>query len=598
MPISGAIPSAAGLIEGSKQCPVDVALLIPSIISELAGSPELLEYCASNMELILYCGGDLPQAIGDAVASKIRLANQYGASEMSMTAQVWSHDYFERSEWKYVRYHPIIGYEMREADGETYELVVVRDENRIGSQPSFTIFPEISEYASRDLFTPHPSKPDLWRWVARRDDIVVFLNGEKTNPISMEQHVMQRSSKIRCALVAGAQRFQAALIIEPVTTEELSVSERAAHIEELWPIIEEANEDCPAHAKISKSHILITRPSKPMVRTGKGTVQRFATYTLYSQELDALYKDAEAIKPAEGELEERRKLTAAEGEGNAEGCLRDFIFAETKIPNAGADTNLFTAGMDSLQAISLTRYLRRTFALKNIDLNVVYTNPSIRALSKALYEMSSHHDDQKKTYHERKVQIRKDLMSRYCNRIDALPLNEKPMTQRKFKKTVLLTGSAGTLGSYVLDLLKNHPDVERIYCLNRTADSHLLQSKRNKDRGLEQVTQSERIVFLSADLAKPHFGLSNEIYAKLHLEATTIIHNAWPVNFNLSLEAFDLQFRGMENLIFFTASAPHSPHLFYISSIGSVMSIPPAKIPEQVIEADIAPTDNGYAESK
>ncbi|KAL8978628.1 MAG: hypothetical protein Q9177_006355, partial [Variospora cf. flavescens] len=58
------------------------------------------------------------------------------------------------------------------------------------------------EYASRDLFVRHasPIKKDLWKWKARADDIIVFLNGEKTNPVSMEQHIVSSNVGVTAAL--------------------------------------------------------------------------------------------------------------------------------------------------------------------------------------------------------------------------------------------------------------------------------------------------------------------------------------------------------------------------------------------------------------
>lgn len=78
------------------------------------------------------------------------------------------------------------------------------------------MFSQETEYASGHLFTPHPSKPNLWKWHARADDIIVSLNGEKTNPISMEQLIVARSSEVQAAFVMSAQRFQASILIDPV----------------------------------------------------------------------------------------------------------------------------------------------------------------------------------------------------------------------------------------------------------------------------------------------------------------------------------------------------------------------------------------------
>ena len=79
-PLSGPIPSTEGVVEGLKKAPAEAAFLPPSVVGELSEDPDLLDYCSQNLKLILYGGGDLPQSIGDKVASKVRLVNQFGFS--------------------------------------------------------------------------------------------------------------------------------------------------------------------------------------------------------------------------------------------------------------------------------------------------------------------------------------------------------------------------------------------------------------------------------------------------------------------------------------------------------------------------------------
>ncbi|TGO41736.1 hypothetical protein BHYA_0017g00460 [Botrytis hyacinthi] len=144
---------------------------------------------------------------------------------------------------------------------------------------------------------PHPSIPDLWAYSSRSDDIIVLLTGEKTNPTTMEQTISHHP-EVQAALLAGTARFQTALLIELVpsqNSEKLYTVERAHTIERIWPKIEEANQDCPQHAKVAKTHILFTTPEKPMERAGKGTIQRKPTLDLYSEELDKLYADADKM---------------------------------------------------------------------------------------------------------------------------------------------------------------------------------------------------------------------------------------------------------------------------------------------------------------
>ncbi len=599
VPTSGAIPSAEGLVEGLKKTPADIAFIVPSIVQELSQNPELLSYCSKNLEAIIYCGGDLPESIGNVVASKIKLFNQFGATELGLTAQILSTHNRGPGDWKYAQFHPDIGVDFRELADGVYELYVIRDYEKEDQQPTFTIFPDAQEYASRDLFIRHQSedRPDLWSWRARADDIIVFLNGEKTNPISMEQDIVSQNPEIAAALVIGAQRFQAALLIEPAKIKKkLSPAERAAFIEQVWPTIEEANKDAPTHARIVKSHVLLTRPQTPMLRAGKGTVQRSGTLRLYADDIESLYADADTMS------------TDVEGHGlDTVDCSNQLdvtrfidksILSITHWQNLDEDSNIFTLGLDSLQALLLVRELKRGLAMSNIALTTVYTNPSVTALADAILCLSRDQQESKTSQERERTQRLGSFLKEYQEKIDQIPITSTAI-KKTHNKIVMLTGSTGALGSHLLQTLLANP-ISHIYCLNRATDSLALQKKRNQSYGLEMQIDASRITFLTADLSQKYLGLQQETFHKLVSTTTLIIHNAWPVNFNLSLPAFRAQLDGLVNLVSFTAKATAPPQIFFISSISSVMSYGSSsqRIPEEVISADSAPGPNGYAESK
>ena len=594
------ISTAEGLVEGLKKTSADVAFIVPSIVQELSQNPGLLEYCSKNLEAIIYCGGDLPESIGSIVASKVQLFNQFGASELGLTAQVLSDHDREPGDWKYAQFHPDIGIQLRELTDGIHELYAIRDPRIEGQQPTFTIFPDAQEYASRDLFVRHPSKPNLWSWRARADDIIVFLNGEKTNPISMEQHIVSRTPEIAAALVIGAQRFQAALLIEPAKIgkdKELSPAERAAFIEGVWPIIEEANKDAPTHARIVKSHILMTHPQKPMLRAGKGTVQRSGTLRIYADDIESLYTDADTMSGDRGSqgLETINCLD----DSAVSLFINKSLLSITKWPRLDENENIFTFGMDSLQALLLVRELRQGLAVPTVALTTVYTNPSVSALTKAILRLSRHQQDSMASQEQERRQRLSNFFREYQDKIDRLRTSPTEM-QETNNNVVILTGSTGALGSHILDTLLLVDPITHIYCLNRATDSLALQKTRNQSYGLRMQLDASRVTFLTADLSQEHLGLQQEIFHKLISTATLIIHNAWPVNFNLSLPAFRTQLDSLVNLIDFTAESTASPRLFFISSISSVMSYGSSSqhIPEEVITTDSAPGPNGYAESK
>ncbi|APA15728.1 hypothetical protein sscle_15g104980 [Sclerotinia sclerotiorum 1980 UF-70] len=599
-PTSGAIPSAKGLVEGLQKSPADIAFIVPSIVSELSQSPDLLDYCAKNLEMIIYCGGDLPQATGDIVASKIRLVNQFGATELGLSNLILRNGDYDRNDWKYIEVHPDIGAEFRSVINETHELTMIRNSKLEKQQPTFTMFPQSEEYATRDLFIRHPTKPNLWKWHARADDIIVFLNGEKTNPISMEQHIVARNPEVQAALVMGAQRFQASLLIDPVNGDtELSTAQRAALIEKIWPSVEEANQKCPAHAKIAKTHIFFTNPKKRMLIAGKGTVQRAGTLQMYQQELDALYADADSMV-AEFDGENSADINLDDPLTVSE-FLKEVILSVTSWTRLDINEDFFSRGMDSLQALTAVRKLRRGLGITSIASSTLYTNPSIAQLTSAVLKLAK--DDTSVDVHQDTLQVRDSMLKEFQNRIDSVDLPSATSHKQidMNQEIVVLTGSTGTLGSYILESLLENPQVAHIYCLNRSSSGKVPRPSRSSTADKDPA--NPRITFLTTDLTKPNLGLQSEDYTKL-LQANRIIHNAWPVNFNLSLASFRPSIEGLFNLLTLAISST-GKNFFFISSISSVMSYKTASgsTPEKIILPSTNPYQptlgpNGYAESK
>ena len=134
-PLSGVIPPGEGLFEGLKARPAEVAFVVPSVVQDLAQDSNLLDYCAKSLELMSHCGGD-PQAIGNVVASKIRLVNEYGASELGLTPNLLSRTNKNPKDWKHVQSHQL-GLESCHVTFRTYELYAVRDPKLNNCSPAY-----------------------------------------------------------------------------------------------------------------------------------------------------------------------------------------------------------------------------------------------------------------------------------------------------------------------------------------------------------------------------------------------------------------------------------------------------------------------------
>jgi len=97
-------------------------------------------------------------------------------------------------------------------------------------------------------------------------------------------------------------------------------------------------------------------------------------------------------------------------------------------------------------------------------------------------------------------------------------------------EVVLLTGSTGGLGSYILEALVLNSSISRIYALNRRGNqkstSHERQRRAFEDRGIDLVIlESPKIVFLEGDANLDLLGLSTSVYEQLRTCLSCIIHS-------------------------------------------------------------------------
>ncbi|KAL8994171.1 MAG: hypothetical protein Q9169_005790 [Polycauliona sp. 2 TL-2023] len=599
-PTSGTIPSGEGLVAALLKTPVDVAIIVPSIVQDLAENPHLLDLCSQHLNALLYCGGDLPQSIGDIVASKIKLVNQFGATELGLTPNILSAHRRDLEDWKYVQFHPKLGFEMRPVADDTFELFAVRSTELRETQPTFTIFPDTQEYGSRDLFVRHPSptKKDLWKWKARADDIIVFLNGEKTNPISMEQHIISSNPVVLGALVFGAQRFQAGLLIEVIADAKARTStERAIIIEKIWPTITDANRDAPSHARITRSHILFTSPEKPMMRAGKGTIQRASTLKAYEAEIDALYRDADQMSTDHG-IESVASQALTDQNSMLQYIRKAIasITGRTTLPEP--DENIFDTGMDSLHAVILVRQLKGALGVRELAPSTIYTSPTPEALTQSIISMRNGWLRTQQSLIDNRLSERGTLLQEYKEKINQLS-SSSSFADNASPFTVVLTGSTGGLGSHLLKSLLAIPAVSDIVCLNRAADGLRLQQQRNAERQISLDLPTDRVTLSTCDLSKADLGIPVEIYDRLISSRLLVVHNAWPVNFNLTIDTFRPQLDSIINLAELVVRSKQPSRLFFISSISSVMSSRvTTRVPEDIIHMDGIVHPNGYAESK
>ncbi|OBZ74337.1 Linear gramicidin synthase subunit D [Grifola frondosa] len=92
------------------------------------------------------------------------------------------------------------------------------------------------------------------------------------------------------------------------------------------------------------------------------------------------------------------------------------------------------------------------------------------------------------------------------------------------------------------------------------------------------------------------------MYEEIQSTVTHVIHNAWHVNFNLTLPSFEPLVAGVRNLINFSLSSPRrtTPSILFVSSISVLQNQPssPSPIPERPVKSVAYAVGTGYGEGK
>lgn len=165
--------------------PLEVSLLVPSTL-------------LPNVQLILAIGPVSPVS-ANKVNDVIRVLNLTGTTEGLFIGNL----VVPREDWFWFAFHPYSGFEFKEIEPDTYEHWVHRNENWSLFQGIFHTFPEKQSINFKDLYTRHPTKPGLWAFKGRSDDLVVLSNGYKISPLETEAFITTHPAIQGCLVVSG-----------------------------------------------------------------------------------------------------------------------------------------------------------------------------------------------------------------------------------------------------------------------------------------------------------------------------------------------------------------------------------------------------------
>jgi thioester reductase-like protein len=584
------IPNAQLVMDILEQKRPWGALLPPSLLEDISNTPRGMN-ALSRLAYAFYGGAPLAKDVARRITEHTTLVAVIGATECGAIASFETNQtYFNCWEWS-----PKAGVVMEPQMDGLYEMVI-KPVKGSKVQAAFYNFPELDEWRTKDLYEQHPNNPSMWMYKCRKDDVLVLNNGEKFNPISFEK-TMENEPLVKSALLIGAGRFQTGLLIElnwGLVRDDIDPNDL---IDQLWPSIEKANSESPSHGRVWRSKVAIARKDRPFLRAPKGSVVRRATSDLYQPEIDALYSN-EANAEQLGRLEEGADFNSIKQ------YLRHAIkLSGLNVPqDAPDDADFFSFGVDSLQVLALSSLLSNINAshkTTTITARTIYAHPNIIGLAR--YLQSGDQIDSNETLTRRQATM--EALVRKSTEELRLPIQpSSPWTAQK-GYTVILTGSTGSLGNYLLQELIAAPAVLRIYCFNRSNDAASRQQRAFIYRGAE--ANFENVTFLHADLSQERFGIPPDTYTTLLESVNIVIHNAWSVDFHKTVQSYEhTHIAGVRRFIDFSLASKCRPKIVFISSIASVGNWAAnhhtaEHVPESIMLADHSlPLPQGYGESK
>ncbi|KDQ52238.1 hypothetical protein JAAARDRAFT_184391 [Jaapia argillacea MUCL 33604] len=598
-------PSPDRVLEGAAETGSTLIFCVPTFVEHWSLHAKNIEVLKKFVSVI-FAGGPLSKDVSDLlITQEVPLVPFYGLTEAGAVTMVFPRGP-EKEGSDYFRISPHCDPVFLPQDdrSDVFELVLLECPAHTPSVFNYTAEGRRG-YATNDLIMRHPTNPSLWRVLGRVDDQIMHSTGEKTNPGPIES-ILLKDPLISQVVMFGRGRFYAGILVSPVPEQAFEPS----HVErlesfrdEIWKSVETANAFAPSHSRIFKEMILVADPAKPFELTPKGTPRRQAVLAAYANEIEVLYASVE--QSTQKDLDPPLIWTLE----SATEFVRLALKKTLSVP-VGDEDDIFQQGCDSLQATwirsALLHGLRRSLKTKppNLPYDFVYAHPSIRLLGKRLLDIATESGEVLDSGSSTSA-VMKEMVAKY---VQDFPVHSgRDSAVHSNGEVALLTGGTGGFGSYILKSLLENPSFCRVYCLNRpdpkgTRTCYERQRDALVKWGIDpQLADSAKLVHLEGDLSIRDLALDPALLQDVRENVTCIVHNAWKVDFNVTLPSMEHLIQGTRVLIdlALSSSRPSPPTILFTSSISVFTNWDMSCIaPEAALADPEIAKGSGYSESK
>ncbi|OQU98613.1 hypothetical protein CLAIMM_04370 [Cladophialophora immunda] len=577
-------PTARNLSEAIRAARPQLVAAVPYILKLLSETEDGLAEL-EKAEMVLYAGSNCPQELGDMLVSRgINLAGNYGSTEIGYIMNSFHRDGIDdRADWNYYRLQDstIEHVFMDEIAPDLFECVALES---LPSRYTSNSDDPPNSFRTRDLFRRHPDpkKNHLWKYVSRLDDRITLMNGEKVLPVPMESTIRANSLVNEAVIFGIGKTVPGILIFQSENGSRLSNEE---YIDSIWPTIEAANAVAETFSHIPKDLVVVIPPGIDWPHTAKGTFIRAQVYEVFAPQIAEAYDRFENGQGAQLQLELPEIET----------FLLEKFHAELYVDIASVDTDLFAAGVDSLQTTRIWSIIKKQLDLGGkqsmLSQNVLFEKRTIRNVARYLYDLRVGGSTEMQPS---AVEQMRELIDRYST------------FAKRGTHVLLITGATGALGSFLVADAVRRPSVSTVWALVRASDSTEAASRVHHSLSSRGLTLSKyemsKIIARPSDFSQATLGLTVEDRHQIRSSLTHVIHAAWAVNFNLGVQSFEEQhIRGLYNLIntCLEVNLATPAELYFCSSISVAGGTPkPATIAERVIDQLHHAQNMGYAQSK
>ncbi|KAI0409181.1 hypothetical protein F4802DRAFT_545755 [Xylaria palmicola] len=594
-------------------------MTVPSIIDDiLCQSDERARNEALGMlaklEFLAVGGGALKPDQGVILAEhRVKLLNHYGVTEIGAIAPIFrpGSDY----NWRFLRLRSDLGLELRPIPNSTNFRLIGYP---IGWGTPFEVQDELERNEASSFVEV--------RILGRTDDVIVLKTGEKVQPRQLED-ALNADPAIRTAVCVGSGFFEVAVIIDPIS-EDTDGEDTKHHV---WKLLSAINLSVDHHARItSKNAIIIKPPGKTIPRSDKGSVMRQSVHEIFKEEINKAYTAMEL-----GSLGDGFVLDPADMEKGIRHLIAVVAGNRLNGESMDAEEDFFEGGMDSLQAVLLSRFLSSSLRRSRnqdhkdelrISADFIYRNPSIKRLAAESTRLILS-EGENGASGNRTTQMRNiahEFISRTTCRV----------TLPQARYTILMTGSTGNLGAHTLAKLTHIRSIDKIICLIRGQKPvHGIGDSTSSDKKTVSILLDRQRSALNA----AGIRLGPNEWAKIELldlasileekdknkaqldhlaeKVTHILHLAWPMDFQRKLDSFRPHIKLLQTLVelaqqaFGTRKATKPIRLLFSSSIAVVRYYAEVEdrkdggqfrsvIPESAVQDPLVSVPMGYAEAK